>query len=120
MVKLAQDNKGNFRARKRLPEDVRDEYGHRFGQRFEAKFYATASERDAPQKFRDWETEVDGRVAAIRAEPTGEGVSLTPRQARALAGEWCEWFTTDDDQMNKAVDVAIPDDAGRIVEVGAE
>jgi hypothetical protein len=42
--------------------------------------------------FRDWETEVAGRIAAIRAERTGEGVALTPQQARALAGEWYEWF----------------------------
>ena len=38
------------------------------------------------------ENEVDARIEAIRAERTGEGVALTPRQARALAGEWYEWF----------------------------
>ena len=27
-----------------------------------------------------------------RAERTGEGIALTQRQARALAGEWYEWF----------------------------
>jgi hypothetical protein len=42
--------------------------------------------------FRDWETEVAGRIAAIRAERTSEGVALTPQQARALAGEWYAWF----------------------------
>jgi integrase len=42
--------------------------------------------------FREWETEVDARIDAIRAERTGEGVGLTPQQARALAGEWYEWF----------------------------
>ena len=42
--------------------------------------------------FRDWETEVEARIEAIRAERTGQGVSLTARQARALAGEWYEWF----------------------------
>ena len=43
-------------------------------------------------KFREWENEVDGRVAAIRAERSGEGVALTREQARALAGEWYAWF----------------------------
>ena len=33
-----------------------------------------------------------GRIAAIRAERSGEGIALTPRQARALAGEWYDWF----------------------------
>jgi hypothetical protein len=94
MVMLRQDGKGNFRARKRLPDDVREEYGRRHGQRFEAKFFVPSSKgaAEAKQKFREWETEVDGRIAAIRAERTGEGIALTPRQARALAGEWFEWF----------------------------
>ena len=33
-----------------------------------------------------------GRIATIRAERNGEGIALTPQQARALAGEWYEWF----------------------------
>jgi integrase len=94
MVSLRQDRNGNFRARKRLPDDVREEYGRRFGQKLEAKFFASAKNgaAEARQLFRDWDAEVDGRIAAIRAERTGEGVSLTPQQARALAGEWYEWF----------------------------
>ena len=47
----------------------------------------------ARQFFRDWETEVAGRIAAIRAERTGEGVTLTPQQARALAGESYAWLS---------------------------
>ena len=96
MVTLRQDTKGNFSARKRLPNDVREEYARRYGARFEAKFFASAKVGAlvAKQMFRDWETEVAGRIAAIRAERTGEGVALTPRQARALAGEWYEWFIT--------------------------
>ena len=94
MVTLRQDTKGNFSARKRLPDDVRDEYGRRHGQRFEAKFFASASAGAAEAKrlFREWENEVDARIEAIRAERTGDGVGLTPQQARALAGEWYEWF----------------------------
>jgi integrase len=94
MVSLRQDTQGNFSARKRLPDDVREEYGRRHGQRFEAKFFAAASTGAALAKrlFREWQDEVDARIEAIRAERTGEGISLTPRQARALAGEWYEWF----------------------------
>jgi hypothetical protein len=94
MVSLRQDTKGNFSARKRLPNDVREEYGRRHGARFEAKFSApaTVGAHAAKQMFRDWETEVASRIEAIRAERTGKGTALTPRQARALAGEWYEWF----------------------------
>ncbi len=94
MVTLRQDTRGNFNARKRLPADVREEYGRRHGQRLEAKFFTAASKGAAEAKrlFREWESEVDARIEAIRAERTGEGVSLTPQQARALAGEWYEWF----------------------------
>lgn len=69
MVSLRQNTKGNFSARKRLPDDVRAEYGRRYGQQFEAKFFAPASKgaANAKQEFRDWEAEVAGRIAAIRA-----------------------------------------------------
>jgi hypothetical protein len=94
MVSLRQDTRGNFSARKRLPDDVREEYGRRHGQRFEAKFFAAANAGAAEAKrlFREWENEVDARIEAIRAERTGEGIALTPLQARALAGEWYDWF----------------------------
>ncbi|HEV3160401.1 MAG TPA: hypothetical protein VGZ89_10505 [Xanthobacteraceae bacterium] len=95
MVRLRQDSKGNYSARKRLPDDVREEYGRRYGPRFEAKFSvpASAGAHAAKQKFREWDAEIEGRIAAIRAERNGEGIALTPQQARALAGEWYLWFT---------------------------
>ena len=80
MVGLRQDTKGNFSARKRLPDDVREEYGLRHGQRFEAKFFAAADTGAAEAKrlFREWESDVGARIAAIRAERTGEGVATHP------------------------------------------
>ena len=94
MVTLRQDSNGNYGARKRLPDDVREEYGRLYGPRLEAKFFASAATKPhvAKQLFNDWLAEAEGRIAAIRAERTGEGIALTPRQARALAGEWFEWF----------------------------
>jgi integrase len=94
MVRLRQDERGNFSARKRLPDDVRDEYGQRYGARFEAKFSASAKvgSHAAKQMFREWDAEVTARIATIRAERNGEGIPLTPQQARALAGEWYDWF----------------------------
>jgi hypothetical protein len=74
MATLRQDTRGNFSARKRLPDDVREEYGRRFGQRLEAKFSAPAKvgAHAARQMFRDWETEVAGRIMANpRIDPEG-------------------------------------------------
>src|SRR5262249_33823012 len=86
---------GKYIARKRLPDDVREEYGRRHKARFEAKFSAPASNGPhiAKQKFREWDAEVTARIEAIRAERKGEGISLTRQRARALAGEWYHWFT---------------------------
>ena len=94
MVKLHQDSKGAYSARKRLPDDVREVYGRRYGARHEAKFFAPAGMKPqaAKQLFNEWLAETEGQIAAIRAERTGEGIALTARQARALAGEWYEWF----------------------------
>jgi hypothetical protein len=96
MVDLSQDAKGNYRARKRIPDDVRDEYGRLYGQSHEAKFFrpASTSTHEAKQQFRDWLNEVEGNIEAIRAARRGTGRSLTRQQARALAGEWYEWWTS--------------------------
>ena len=90
MVTLRRDHNGNFSARKRLPADVADEYGRRYGQRFEAKFFAAASKGTAEAKrlFQEWEAEVAKRVAAIRAAQRGEGIDLSRKEALGLAGEW--------------------------------
>ncbi len=94
MVSLTQNSNGAYQARKRLPGDVQEEYGRLYGQRVEARFFAPASTKshEAKQRFREWEAEVEARIAAIRAERSGEGVALTHRQTRALAGEWYDWF----------------------------
>ena len=94
MAGLTQDSKGNYRARRRLPNDVREEYGRLYGQRHEAKFYAPATTKPdlAKQLFSGWSAEVDGRIIAIHAQRKGEGLSLIPQQARAFAGEWYDWF----------------------------
>jgi hypothetical protein len=78
MVSLRQDSKGNFIARKRLPDDVREDYGQLYGARFEAKFFARASvgKQVAQQKFRQWATEVEQRIEAIRKAQRGEGLDL--------------------------------------------
>jgi integrase len=95
MVKLQQDSNGNYRARKRLPDDMREEYGRLYGARYEAKFFApkTTKVHEAKRLFGEWLAEVEGRIIAIRGERDGTGRTLTRAQARKLAGDWYEWFT---------------------------
>jgi hypothetical protein len=95
MVRLQQDSNGNYRARKRLPDDVRAGYGRLYGARYEAKFFApkTIKSHEAKRLFGEWVAEVEARIAAIRAERDGSGRTLTRAQARKLAGDWYEWFT---------------------------
>jgi integrase len=66
MVKLQQDSNGNYRARKRLPEDVREEYSRLYGARHEAKFFAPKNTKshEAKRLFGEWLAEVEGRIAA--------------------------------------------------------
>jgi integrase len=94
MVTLRQDSRGNYSARKRLPDDVREEYGRLYRAHHEAKFSARASlgKLIAQQKFHQWATEVEQRIEAIRKAQRGEGIDLDREQAAALAGEWYLWF----------------------------
>ena len=99
MVSLRNDDRGNFIARKRLPDDVREEYGTLYGARHEAKFFARASlgAYEAKQQFRAWEAEVERNIETIRRTIRGEGIDLDHKQAHALAGDWYNWFIAQHD-----------------------
>ena len=94
MVGLKRNSNGSWSARKRLPNDVRDEYAALYGPRLEAKFSAPVGTPPAlaKQLFNEWLAETEGNISAIRAQRSGQGVSLTPQRARGLAGEWYAWF----------------------------
>jgi hypothetical protein len=86
MASFRQDSRGNYVSRKKLPVDVRDDYGRLFGQRHEAKFFRHAStdRREAQRQFSEWSAEVDGNIIAIRARRDGTGLSLTPANRESL------------------------------------
>ena len=71
MASLRQDSNGNFRARRRLPDDVREEYGRRFGPRLEAKFFAraTVGSHKARQMFREWDAAQETSPPSARSVP---------------------------------------------------
>jgi integrase len=92
-TKLVPTARGGFSARKVIPADVKADYSKLYGQRTEERFHSG----DAPvllarAKHREWLSEIESRIANIRAARKGEGRSLTPKEARALAGEWYGWY----------------------------
>ena len=93
-TKLTPTHSGGFVARKRIPEDAQNEYVRLYGVQWEARFRAPPGTPImlARAKHREWLTEVESRIANIRAQRNGEGLSLTPKTARALAGDWYGWF----------------------------
>jgi hypothetical protein len=97
-TKLTPTMDGGFTARKRIPADVREEYGRLFG-KGKPQWEAWSNSGPCPvglarAKHREWLSDTEARIANIRAERHGEGRRLTPMQARALAGEWYHWWTT--------------------------
>jgi integrase len=92
--KLSPTREGGFIARKVIPFDVRHEYAKLYGKRTEERLNTGPMQvLLARAKHREWSSEIETRIANIRAERKGEGRMLTPKEARALAGEWYGWFT---------------------------
>jgi hypothetical protein len=46
----------------------------------------------ARARHREWLSEIETRISNIRAERKGEGSTLTQKEARALSGEWYNWY----------------------------
>lgn len=93
-TKLVPSKRGGFVARKVIPADVRDDYAKLYGQRTEERLNTgPVPVTLARAKHRDWSSEIEARFANIRAARTGAGRTLTPKEARSLAGEWYQWFT---------------------------
>jgi hypothetical protein len=95
-LKLTPTASGGFTARIRIPEDCQDAYEKHFGVRAEARWNSNGATTTtiAEAKAREWQSEIKARISNIRAERRGEGRTLTPKQARGLAGDWYKWFTT--------------------------
>jgi hypothetical protein len=83
MVSLARSSNGSYRARKRIPDDVREDDSHLYGARHDATFSAPAATKPHEAKQ---------LVSTRFVGSTGEDTSLTPLQARGPAGEWYDRF----------------------------
>jgi len=105
-TKLDPTNKGGFVARKVIPFDVRDEYATLHGKRTEERLNTGPLPLSlARAKHREWSSDIEARIANIRAARKGEGRTLTPKEARALAGDWYHWFTARMATQNWPADV---------------
>lgn len=95
-IQLTPAPRGGYIARKWIPADVREAYGKLYGDggpQWEAWFNSgSVTLLQARALHRDWSSLIESRIANIRAERKGEGRTLTPQEARALAGEWYHWF----------------------------
>jgi integrase len=96
MVGLKLRNSGGYFARKAIPEDVREAYAKLYGLRREERFTLSgeSSQSVAKAKHGEWLAEVEMRIERLRAHQNGHGQPLTQMQARALAGSWYRWFTS--------------------------
>lgn len=96
MAGLKRAKSGAYTARKGIPKDVQDDYARLYGPGWEAKLTlpATLNGQKAKAHYGKWLTEVELRIATIRAQHKGERQSLSRRQVHALAGEWYRWFVS--------------------------
>lgn len=94
IVQLTRAKSGAYTARKVIPKDVREDFARLYGIRWEAKatFPAGLKLHEAKARHGEWVADIETRIHAIRADQRGEGISLTHKQANALAGEWYRSF----------------------------
>ena len=72
-TKLSPNKSGGFSARKRLPKDVQTDYERLYGIRWEERFNSgIVPFALAKAKHREWLSEIEGRIANIRAERSGD------------------------------------------------
>jgi integrase len=92
-TKLIPAADGGWIARKRIPEDVQDSYQKLYRVRWEERFHCgPMTVAQARARHREWLNKIEARINNIRAEDKGEGITITPKDARALSGEWYHWF----------------------------
>jgi integrase len=85
---------GHWFARKVIPKDVREDYQRLFGVKREAHFKLPGDtpKHEAKARHGEFVSEIETRIATLRARRNGEGQPLTRLNAIALAGRWYSWF----------------------------
>lgn len=92
VVSLKRSKTGLWAARKVIPKDVRVAYG----KREEKKTWpASLSPGQAKAELAEWLAPIEDRIALLRGASASTPLTLTRRQCRALAGEWYQQRTVE-------------------------
>jgi hypothetical protein len=77
-----------------IPQDVRDEYERLYNKRWRSGGVPNPGHPPGEQKrgCAEFIAEINRRIETIRATQRGDGITLSHRDALALAGEWYRWF----------------------------
>lgn len=95
MVGLKRSRTGLWTARKEIPADVRAAYGKREEKK---SWPAVLTAGQAKAELAAWLIPIEERIAALRAMVGQAPLRLSPRQARALAGEWYKALAAQHDE----------------------
>lgn len=101
MVGLKRSRTGLWTARKEIPADVRAAYGKREEKK---SWPAELKAGQAKAELAAWLIPIEERIATLRAMAGQAPLTLSPRQARALAGEWYAALAAQHDENPGAVE----------------
>lgn len=101
MVGLKRSKTGLWTARKEIPADVRAAYGKREEKK---SWPAELKAGQAKAELAAWLIPIEERIAALRAMAGQAPLRLSPRQARALAGEWYKALADQHDENSGTVE----------------
>jgi hypothetical protein len=84
VARISRLKSGALKARKAIPEDVRNDYQALYGKRCEELFRAppACSPQGANALHGAWLAEIESRIDATRIKLRGSGHNLTAREAR--------------------------------------
>jgi hypothetical protein len=96
-VKMARldHTKSSYSSRKAIPVEVLEAYRRTYGLKGweeRLKLPADLPRYEAIRRKNEWESEIETRIAKLRAVAKGEAQPLTRIEALALAGRWYAWF----------------------------
>lgn len=96
-VKMARldRTKRSYASRKAIPKDILESYRSTYGLKgWEERLTLPGDlpRYEAIRRKSEWETELETRIAKLRASAKGEAQPLTRVEALGLAGRWYAWF----------------------------
>ncbi|MND84517.1 Tyrosine recombinase XerD [compost metagenome] len=105
MAGLTRAKNGDWFSRKTIPSDIREAYQRAHGIRQEERFRVPSNAPISQAKLAhiEWLATIEARITAIRANQSGEAVTLSNRQMHELAGRWYDWFIAQNSEKESPV-----------------